>query len=274
MNSDFFQKIFKIYSNIKINKKNKEFYQLDNIVYYQADKANSRITAKNNIFEIDIHSAFPTICNHLFDKNNPFLIKLNSFKEKLERNIFISTTLKDTGYLKQLNYISKMVISSVLMDEQPDADILELKKDGIVYCGNSVIDGKLYNYFQNELGFNIRISEYNKYIRVDRTSYFVDDNVTIKGIFKDRPDFLSTITNKILLSEDINFSELNKIYSNKYFEIIRENNLDEIFLKYYACDNKKYLTSRGKYDKIKAIYKCDILPKEYLKIFIYPLLLE
>lgn len=63
------------------------------------------------------------------------------------------------------------------------------------------------------------------------------------------------------------------VQSNNYFNIIRYNNLDEVFFKYYVCNNNKYLNNDFKYDKIKNIKQCyNILPKNYLKLFVYPLL--
>lgn len=271
MNDTFFQNVFNRYSKLKIPEKNKEFYKLDNIVYYQSDIKNIKIVA-SDVYEIDIHSAFPTICNKIFDKNDPFLIELNKKIDKLDRNKFIGIKLKDTGYLKQLNLIAKMIISSILMDADSEADVFELKKDGLIYTGNSILNSKLYNYYTKELGFQIRITKYYKYVRCFRTSYFVNNDVLIKGVFKDRPIYLQEVTNKLLLENNVNKSELNKIYSNKYFQIIKKNNLDELFLKYYACDNVKYLNSKCKYDKIRAMYDLNIIPKNYLKIFIYPLL--
>lgn len=270
--NNIFEKIFKIYSKIKISSKNKDFYNLDKITYYYADEKQSKIVAKN-VYEVDIHAAFPTICNLMFDKNDPFIIKLNSLTEKLDKNKHISITLKDTPYLKQLNYIAKMIISSCVMAANPENEIFELKKDGIVFVGDEIKQTEVYKYYTDELGFNIRETKYNIYIRYYKTSYYVTDNdVIIKGIYKDRPPFLKEQTNKILLENICDELELDKKYSNKYFNIIKYCNLDELFFRYYVCNQNKYLTSNFKYDKIKILKNCDILPKNYLKLFIYPLM--
>lgn len=283
-NSNFFNHIFNIYSKIKILKKNKNFFKLDTIYYYLADEINSSVQA-SNLYEIDIKSAFPSICQYLFENEKDFLDKLNNLKDKkLERNIFISTTLKNTEYLKQLNLISKMIISSILMDADLNANVFELKKDGILYSGQNIENRPLYNYFVNELNFNIHIKKIDIYYRFQKTSHYYqkDENqLVIKGVYKDRPDFLIDILKQILSSSfmynknDEIFDTLLKIYSKKYFKIIQINNLDEVFRKYYVCTNNKYLNNDFKYERIKMIHTINnIQPQNYLKLFIYPFLIN
>lgn len=278
MNTEFFNQIYNIYSSVKIKAENKDFYSLNNIVYYLSDAKQNIIKADNNIIEIDIKSAFPTICKILFKDDPSFLNKLHELEDKkLERNIFISTTLKGSGYLKQLNLISKMIISSLLMSNDPDAVILELKKDGIVYIGKSVLGQSQILDYYTSLGFIFHETKYNKYVRCQKTSYFVhtDNSLVIKGIYKDRPDFLYKISQKILTQDYVDYNFLNKIYSKKYFQIIKHNILDELFLKYYNCQENKYLNKNFRYNKIKLISSIDDLtPKNYLKLFIYPLITE
>ncbi len=274
--NNFFSEVFNKYSQIKVKKENKDFYHLNTIVYYLADIEKSIISARN-VTEIDIKSAFPTICRLLFKEEKEFIKKLDELQaDKLARNIFISTTLKGTEYLKQLNLISKMIISSVLMEADPEAKVLELKKDGIVYIGNTIEHGHLYNFFSN-MGFHIRVTQYSLYIRYQRTSHYLsdDEGLIIKGVFKDRPPFLSHVASTLVSRgrEDIDFEFLDKIYSKKYFEIIRQNTLDELLSKYYICDGRKYLNDQFRYDKLKTITGIkNLSPKNYLKLFIYPLL--
>ena len=274
--TNFFGDIFNVYSRVKIRKDNQEFYKLNNIVYYLADNTKSIIRA-NDIWEIDIRSAFPTICKFLFSEEKDFLSELDKLKDqKLERNIFISTTLKGTEYLKQLNLISKMVISSVLMDADPDAEVLELKKDGISYIGNDVSGGRLFKKF-TDMGFQIRRTKYKTYVRFQRTSHFLEENggLIIKGVFKDRPKFLLNTAKNVLNHEEIDYDLLDKYYSKNYFSIIRRNILDELFTNYYLCEGNKYLNKDFRYSKVKLISNIDdLVPKNYLKLFIYPLLME
>ena len=272
--NNFFGEVFNLYSRVKVKKENRDFYNLNTIVYYLADIEKSIISAKN-VYEIDIKSAFPTICRILFEKERKFIDRLDELQEdKLARNIFISTTLKETEYLKQLNLIAKMIISSILMDADPEAKPLELKKDGIVYAGKRIDSGSLYRYFTDK-GFTIRTTPYSKYIRYQRTSHYLsgEKTLTIKGVFKDRPRFLSDLATKILSKEDVDFDTVDKIYSNLYFEIVQQNMLDEVFMKYYACDGRKYLNKQFRYDKLGPITQIkNLSPKSYLKLFIYPLL--
>ena len=272
--NDFFSEVFNLYSQIKVKKENKDFYNLNTIVYYLADVEKSIVSA-NDVYEIDIRSAFPTICRILFEHEKEFIERLDELQEdKLSRNIFISTTLKETEYLKQLNLIAKMIISSILMDADPEAKPLELKKDGIVYAGNRVDGGSLYKYFTDK-GFTIRTTPYSRYIRYQRTSHYLSEEktLTIKGVFKDRPRYLSDLAARILNKEDVDFITTEKIYSNIYFEIVRQNMLDEVFMKYYACDGRKYLNKDFRYDRLRTITQIkNISPKSYLKLFIYPLL--
>ncbi len=272
--NNFFSEVFNLYSRIKVKKENEDFYNLNTIVYYLADIEKSIISAKD-VYEIDIRSAFPTICRIMFKEEKEFIERLDELQEdKLARNIFISTTLKETEYLKQLNLIAKMIISSVLMDADPEAKPLELKKDGIVYVGNPIDGGSLYKHFTDK-GFTIRSTPYSRYIRYQRTSYYLSEekDLTIKGIFKDRPPFLSNLAAEILRGKEVDWTSVDKIYSNIYFEIIRQNMLDEVFMKYYACDGRKYLNNQFRYDKLHTISQIkNLSPKSYLKLFIYPLL--
>ena len=272
--NSFFSEVFDLYSRVKVKKENKEFYNLNTIVYYLADIEKSMISM-NDVYEIDIKSAFPSICRIMFKEEKEFIERLDELQDdKLARNIFISTTLKETEYLKQLNLIAKMVISSILMDADPEAKIFELKKDGIVYAGNPVNSGTLYKHFTNQ-GFTIRTTPYRKYIRYQRTSHYLSEEktITVKGIFRDRPPFLSKLAERVLNEEEIDWDFVDKIYSNKYFEIVRQNVLDEVFSKYYRCDGGKYLNNQFRYDKIRTIAGIkNLSPKSYLKLFIYPLL--
>jgi len=268
----FFKKIFDIYSNVPVVEKNKDFYKIDKLVYYLADIENSVIRA-NNIWEIDIQAAFSTFCHFLFPKDDPFIKKLETFEDKFEKNKFIAINLKGTK-LKELNYLSKMVICSCLMNADPNATILELKKDGIIYIGESIQFGKLFKEYSN-MGITIRSNKFNKYIRYRKTSHFINDKeIIIKGIYKDRPAFLSELLEKIIFEKEINnFDEIDKIYSDKFYQIIRLNMLDELFSKYYICGPNNILNTHFKYEKIKNIYNCtNVLPKNYLKLFIYPFL--
>ena len=106
--TSFFKNLFQLYSDINFPPYLEDLAQIDkNIAYYLADKddqfVSSRHTKNLNIVELDIKSAFPTICRNIFGKESSFVQKMDSFTDKKERLIFIATTLKETGqdYLNQ-----------------------------------------------------------------------------------------------------------------------------------------------------------------------------
>ena len=271
----FFGEIFDLYSRVKIRKELRDFYRVDTIVYYLAD-ISGQLTTARNIWEIDIRSAFPTICKHLFAEEHEFLEELERLRDqKLERNIFISTRLRGTEYLKQLNLISKMIISSTLVDADPDAYVLELKKDGVAYVGRDVGSGKLFRRYA-EMGFQIRRTPYQFYLRTQRTSHFLgeDGKLILKGVFRDRPDFLTEAAEKLLLGEEeVDLDRLSWIYSQRYWDVVRHNILDELFGRYYLCSGNKYLDRRFRYSPIRLLSAVgDLTPKNYLKLFLYPFL--
>ena len=273
MDNTYFEKVFKTYSSVKVPKENQEFYKIDKIVYYLSDLDDSKITA-SNVWEVDIKSAFPTICNHIFAKDDPFLIHLNELTNKLEKNIFISTTLKDTQYLKQLNYIAKMIISSVVMTADPEATIFELKKDGIIYKGNPIKETSLYDQFITD-GYEIKQIPYTKYMRFLKTSYYLEPtmNLIIKGIYKERPAFLTTISENLFNGTPINEDDLIKYYSQEFFQVVKQNNLDELLLKYYLTDSMTYINNSFRYEKLKGgMQNLNIYARNYLKLFVFPLM--
>ena len=71
------------------------------------------------------------------------------------------------------------------------------------------------------------------------------------------------------VNSDVNEKEILKIYSKQYLRILVQNNLMEILKEYYICSNQKYLAG-GKYIKSNL----EIEPREYLKTFLYPIILS
>lgn len=271
---DLFQKIFDIYTSVDVPAEKQEIYNLNKITYYEADTKNKSISSNTTIYEVDLKSAFPSICTLMFGPESDFVKKMNSFDDKLEKNKFIAISLKETEYLKQLNLISKMVITSSVIANDPESVILELKKDGILYMGKEFnFNNEIIKEYTN-MGFTIHLNIYKKYIRYMKTSYFLDEdsNLIIKGIFKDRPKFLNDKTISILNGDEIDMDELHKYYSKLYWKIIQRNSLYELFNKFYNCDGNKILNKYLQYQQIKTFNDCNILPRNYLKLFIYPLL--
>ena len=277
INNDFFNLVLNKYSNIKVKKEYKIFYDLTKLVYYKADEEQNLIHAEN-IREIDIQSAYVTICRIMFQDNKEFLDKLNELESnKLERNKFIAISLKGTPELQKIAYICKMIVSSIIMEINKEPIIFELKKDSVSFLGENqnLENSKLYQFYKDNYNFNFHINKYKQYVRYNKTSYFLDynDNLIIKGNYKIRPPILTNAAKNILMKHEINFDLLNMIYSKQYFNILKQENLVNTFQKYYVNDNK-YLTNLFKYNHyIELGYINNIFPKNYLKLFIYPLLI-
>ncbi|MCK9293163.1 hypothetical protein M0P25_03750 [archaeon] len=280
----FFKKLLEHYKDIKFPPEYTEVTKIDkSISWYLSDSTNQFISVNKlpniNILELDISQAFTTICKCIFDKDSDFINKMNHIKDKKSRNIFIATSLVNTEYLRMLNLISKIVITGTLF-EIGDITLLELKKDGATICCNDETLQKIVNLNNNIYGnftnfiisnnFKFHTNQYDKYIRSNKTSYFlIDKNITIKGIYKHSPEYIKEIQYKILLS-DFDNKELKKIYSTDYYKIIINNHLNELINKYYLCDNKKFIDSEMKY--ISSINNISV--NTYLRLFIYPLILS
>lgn len=282
---DFFNELLELYSQIDFPDEYKELSKIDKAIsWYLADSTNQYITAtksnKLNILELDIKNAFTTICNVWFDPESDFIKELNKLQEKKSRNIFIATNLKNTEYLKQLNMICKMIIMGILC-ESGTIQLLELKKDGAIIVCDSETTQKLQNLADNNSNFiqfilnnqfQIKVNEYETYIRCNKTSHFWNGSeLETKGTYKYAPQKLIEIQRKILCRENIDHERLLQIFSKTYFDIVIINNLNEVLKEYFLCNNKKYLGSDGKYvDNLKNTI---IDPRRYLKTFIYPIIL-
>ena len=282
----FFNDLISLYSVIQFPPRYEEITKVDKAIsWYYADKTNQFISAKksNNIFilELDMKNAFTTICNCLFQPNEIFVVEMNKIQDKKARNIFIAINLRDTEYLRLLNIICKTCIIGTIF-ECGDCELLELKKDGaIISCdeefaqkifnlaNNSQANGKFSKYLL-ENSFKFHIDDHLKYIRSNRTSYFLTNtSVIIKGIYKHVPTEIRELQKLLLLDQDIDINKYIKIYSKSYFDILIENHLNELIKQYYLCEGQNYLSYDGKY--VKKIDNID--PKNYLRTFIYPIIL-
>lgn len=309
--TDFFKQLLTLYSNIDFPPNMEDLSQIDkNIAFYLADKddqyVSSRHTTNLSIVELDIKSAFPTICRNLFGVDSPFVHKMDSFQDKRERLIYIATTLKETGkdYLNQLNLICKMTVLGIVIEllYNDNVLVLELKKDGILFtCTHESLDKlktflplvnhqrfvntdylKVYakypfvKYLINA-GFNFHLEEYQTYYRCNKTSVYLDkagEKLTIKGKYKYVPKKIKSIILKILNLEDVKFDKIQQIYSKDYFTICKKNGLNEIITNYYTCpDNKnRVIDPTGNYIKMQPIINID--PHIYLRLFVFPALLS
>lgn len=286
----FFEDLLNKYSKISFPEQYREIAKADKAIsWYLSDSSGQFITVSKqqniNIVEVDIRQAFTTICRCLFEPTNNFIIEMNKIEDKKSRNIFIATSLVNTEYLRLLNIISKVIVFGVLF-EIGDITVLELKKDGATISCNDEKLSRLLNVNDKTLlsknqeflsyvlsnNFEFHINEHEKYVRSNRTSYFLTGNdITIKGIYKHSPSYIKHIQKDILQNSFENFDEILKIYSKQYFNILSINNLNELLNEYYICDNKRYLAEDGKY--IIKEKDGNINPRNYIKTFIYPIIL-
>jgi hypothetical protein len=283
---EFFDKLTNLYSNIQFPKQYEEITKIDKAIsWYYADKSNQFISAKktvnNYIIELDMKNAFTTICNCLFADTDHFVVEMNKITDKKTRNIYIAINLKDTEYLRLLNIICKICIMGTIF-ECGESDLLELKKDGAVFLCNEEVAQKVFNLVNNSTpngeltnflinkSFKFHADDHLKYIRSNRTSYFLtSNNIIVKGLYKHTPLEISKIQYLLYTDQNIDINKYLKIYSKLYFEILQQNGLFELIKLYYSCDGLNYLSFDGKYTKQLR----DVDPKNYLRTFIYPIIL-
>jgi hypothetical protein len=263
------------------------------ISWYMADSQNNIITSignnNNYIIDLDITSAFPTICNCLYDNNSEFIIQLNNIQDKKEKNIFIATTLKGEP-LKQINRICKLVIIGIIFDsqdpeEKEKIDIFELKKDGcILSCSRKTIDrltslsyqDSTFTQFVLQNNFSFHMDYFAKYVRSNRTSFMLGkslelEDFIIKGQYKYVPRKLLNIIHQIIVTNRYDIELINKVYSDLYFKILQVNNIKEYLLDYYIVESNKIINFEGKFVSFNINTEVD--PNLYKKIFIYPMLI-
>ncbi len=284
----FFNNLVKLYSEIKFPKEYEEISKIDKAIsWYFADSSKQFISCisdeSNFIIEFDTRNAYATIINNMFDPNDKFVKEMNSIVEKKARNIFIAINLKNTEELRQINMICKIITMGLLFESGENL-LLELKKDGAVVLCNTEIGQKLWNLTETnqepcgkfsefilEKGFKFHLDYHERYIRSNRTSYFwKNKELIIKGTYKYLPKKLYDIIIDVLSGNPIDYKKIQKIYSENYFNIIILNNLREILKDYYSCENEKYLGTDGKYISDHK----NIDPKNYLKTFLYPIILS
>jgi len=290
----FYTKLLELYMKIKMPHQYKKIFSINgSISFYQADVNNSFISGShkhntNYILEIDITSSFPTICNQLF-KDTEFIKRLNSINEKKSKNIYISTTLSHEE-LQKLNLISKLIICGIVFEFSSDIILFELKKDSLIFCCsyksyvyfNNIINNNInpnmeFITFVTNCNFKFHIYEYIHYIRSNKTSivFTKSKELIVKGKYKLIPNKLKTIMKDIFENNKlstINEKQLILIYHPIYWKITKYNMLLEVLNQYYYCDTteKILINEEFKYTKLKNQTIVD--PKNYLKLFIYPIL--
>lgn len=262
------------------------------ISQYLADQSNTLINQTGNntthIIDVDITSAFPTLCYNLFKQDSQFIQTLNLIKEKKAKNIYIATTLKGEA-LKQINQMCKLIILGIIFDannqdELNDILVLELKKDGcLISCPSETVNrlenlkttDKRFTQFINRCNFEFHFDKYSKYIRSNRTTFLLNknlDDIIIKGHYKHVPKKLKTFMIEILLQQSKSRETINHIYSKKFFKILQKNNVINLLQNYYLCDKNKVIDHTGKYVPLQNNTKVD--PAIYRKIFLHPLIIS
>lgn len=303
----FYNNLLQMYSNIQFHPQYSDISTLDkHIAYYLADNGDQFISARkesnNRIVELDIKSAFPTICRNLFGEESEFVRKMDSISQKRERLIYIATTLKEAGdYLIQLNIMCKMIVLGTISELLPDDNFLvfELKKDGILFtCSDeslerlktlmpienierfvnmdhdNVYQSLPFNKYLLETDFLFHLTEYESYYRANKTSTFhneEDKELIIKGRYKYMPKKMKQLILKILTLQHEELDQVREIYTSEYLKICQQNGLNEILDNYYICDNDCVINSTGNY--VKYNHTVHIDPMVYLITFIYPPLL-
>ncbi len=281
----FFEELIKRYAQIKFPEEYSEVVKADKTIsWYMADSTDQYLSIERkhnvNIVEIDIRQAFTNICRCLFEPTSDFIIQMNNIVDKKSRNIFIATSLVDSEYLHLLNIISKIIIIGIIFDIG-NISLIELKKDGVIIICDDDTLSKFINIneetsyefinFVKEHNFIFHTYQYERYIRSNRTSYFLrGTEFIVKGMFKHAPPYIRQLQKEILHNNFENFKKILKIYSKQYLNILLINNLTELLNEYYLCSNKKYLSEDSKY----VSHPSTIIPRTYIKSFLYPIILS
>lgn len=239
--------------------------------YYYADDLNSKILTRK-LIKIDIKSAFPTICELMFGTNSPFIQQLKLIENKLDRNIFISNTLKnitDRDYLLELNNYSKIVIFCYVFNNYENVTVFEYQKDGVLFSGDesSFKNKNLKDILSSSFIFHI--DNIDLYTRFSKTSYYYTNNeLDVKGALKNPPQYIATKIKEIIKDPYINLNEILEIYSRSRFLIYRTLNLLPELSKYFKFNELYYLDKNGN----KKTNPDECYPRSILKYCLFPIL--
>ena len=252
----------------------------DKYVYQLADSSKSSILSTNAI-ELDIKSAFPTLCRLMYGEDNSFVQQIYNIKGKFERNKFISIQLtaqsKKDGktYLQDLNYWSKVLSIGYLYARYEDIVVIQYIKDGVVFSGkikdNPDNNSKLFYKFVNDNNVIFHEKFLDSFIRFNRTTIIKYGNeLSIKGAFKDPPEYIRDVVIPTIIAGNIyDYKQLDDIklhYSKKYYLILRETPLPDDLVYYYKINNQ-YINEIGKPCGIM-----DLDPRSYMRYIVHPIL--
>jgi hypothetical protein len=247
--------------------------------FYYADTNDVQVLARECI-ELDIRSAFPTICRLMFGEDHAFVKKIFEIDNKFERNKFIAITLKKQGeidnrkYLEELNSYCKLIIFGKVYNNYDNVEILEYKKDGLLFNGElrDVPHFKSVEDYLEKGQITFGKMFVRMYIRFNKTSiYQYDNNTEIKGKFKECPLFIYEEVLPILLREEkLDGNKIKKIYTKEFFEILKQNTIMSKIKYYYGfgSETTQFLDLTGKLTK--SVNQID--PNQVLIKFLYPII--
>jgi hypothetical protein len=250
--------------------------------YYHNEQIKSNVLA-TDLVELDVKSAFPTICRLYFGEKHQFVKEIERIDGKLKKNIYIATTLKAQSqvdgkpYLNELNLWSKILILGYTYCKYDSISILQYVKDGAVLKGElrNEITPDMDKFLQFTIDSDIIFHDkpIDLYVRFNKTSiikYFSSSEYSIKGSFRNLPKYihdevLTSFFNGEIYNKQLLLDIKNK-YSKLFFEILYNSHLKED-IDYYYLINDKYLDINGKLGQLKTLD-----PKIYLLQIIYPIL--
>ena len=274
MNFDQFFNIYKdITSECPFNTNPQEIY------FYNEQEHLKNNLLVNQCIELDISSAFPSLCLYIFGADHPFVKKIYEFDNKFDRNKFIAIQLTHNNNLikdglKLLNSYCKLIILGYIYNNFTNITIIEYKKDGAVFTGtlNYNKNDEFNNFIEKQMGIIFHIDLIKTYIRFNRTSVYnyLNKPTEIKGMYKNIPEYLNKIVlPKIFNGEIFNdkelLGEIKKIYCELYYRILYSGGL-YADINYYYKFNNKFMQGNGTPDMTQAN------PKFVLFNFLYPII--
>jgi len=250
--------------------------KIPGFAYYKTNIIHGSIFVESdNLFSFDIKSAGPTFCKLMLGENHPFVQKLFSIDDKVERSKLISISISynriDVPFtLHDLNIFCKYFILTYIHLLFTDVDILEFIKDGVIFIGkrkSEVSDNNIVMQLISNNLVQVREERLDKYIRYnDTTIIWKDGNIDkIKGKFNNPPDFILSIYKNY---PNVELDKIHTIYSKRYFDILYYSRMQDDIETYYRFgkDQKKYLGPKGVFVNTTK----DIYPISYLVYVLYP----
>jgi len=244
------------------------------------------------IIDLDIKSAGPTVCRNFFGEDSDFVKNLSTINDKTQRSIYISTSLP-SEILRCINIVLKLVIVGLIVElnniiqsySKSNIFILELKKDGITFCGDRKIlniINTLHDYvdispfinFIVNSNFKFHYDTYTYYCRYSKTTVLVSDNNDIirKGIFKYSPQMIEKLSKQLFVNGEIDKSITSNYVDEKFIYVILKSNCSDLINQYLVCSNtNKVLIDSGHYVTLTPSIWNEISGIAYLKYLFNPL---